>query len=335
MELFWFCTIAVLWVGYFVLEGFDFGVGMLLPVLDGDPAESPDRRRVMLTTIGPHWDGNEVWLITAGGAIFAAFPHWYATLFSGFYIPLLLVLVALIMRGVALEYRPKRSDEAWRRWCDAGIMIGSWVPAFVWGVAFTNIVVGVPIDADMEYVGGLLGLFNPLALLGGIAMAVLCLFHGALFLALKTGGALHHAARRAARRLGIPAVGLVAVWLLTVLSQRSSTMAWVLFAIAAVALVLSVLLAGGRERPAFLASCVAIAMGVASLFAALFPDVMPSTLDPAWSLTHLNAASSPLTLKIMTGAAVVITPVVLLYTGYTYWVFRRRISVEDLAEAHG
>lgn len=333
MELFWFCTIAVLWVGYFVLEGFDFGVGMLLPMLDGHGDDAEDRRRVMLTTIGPHWDGNEVWLITAGGATFAAFPNWYATLFSGFYLPLLLILVSLIVRGVSLEYRHKVATASGRRWCDRGIMFGSWVPALVWGIAFTNIVVGVPIDAHMEYAGGLLTLFNPTALLGGVAMVLLCLVHGAHFLTLKTHGGVHGEAQRLARPLGIAAVVAVGIWLVLVVAHRPGALAWALFALAAVALVASVLLAGRREGLSFAAGSVAIAAGVAALFAALFPDVMPSSLDPAWSLTYRNASSTHLTLTIMTWTAVVFTPIMLGYTAWSYWVFRRRVGVRDLTDA--
>ena len=193
----WFVLIAVLWTGYFVLEGFDFGVGMLLPVLGRDDRE----RRVMINTIGPVWDGNEVWLITAGGATFAAFPEWYATLFSGFYLPLLLILLALIVRGVAFEYRGKRARA--RPGSAAGtcaIVVGSVVPAFLWGVAFANIVRGVPLDADHEYTGSLLDLLNPYALLGGLTHARRCSsLHGAVFLALKTTGEIRDRANAARR----------------------------------------------------------------------------------------------------------------------------------------
>ena len=187
----WFALIAVLWIGYFTLEGFDFGVGMLLPVL----AEDETERRVMINTIGPVWDGNEVWVLVAGGATFAAFPEWYATLFSGFYLPLLLILVALIVRGLAFEYRAKRDNAAWRARWDLAIVIGSLVPAVLWGVAFANILRGVPIDADGEYVGGFFNLLNPYALLGGATTLLLFLTHGAVFISLKTDGRIRHAAR--------------------------------------------------------------------------------------------------------------------------------------------
>ncbi len=189
----WFLLIAVLWIGYFVLEGFDFGVGMLLPILGGsryaaDPADAEKRKRLMLTTIGPVWDGNEVWVLTAGGATFAAFPHWYATLFAGFYLPLLLILVALIVRNLGFEYRGKGESQAWRDKWDLAIVVGSFVPALLWGVAFANIVVGVPIDASMEFTGNLLTLLNPVGLLGGLTTLGLFLTHGAVYLALKADG---------------------------------------------------------------------------------------------------------------------------------------------------
>src|SRR3954454_12945868 len=197
----WFCLIAVLWIGYFTLEGFDFGVGMLLPVLAKDDRE----RRVMINTIGPVWDGNEVWLLVAGGATFAAFPEWYATLFSGFYLPLLLILLALIVRGVAFEYRAKGHGEEWKERWDAAIVIGSFVPALLWGVAFANILRGVPIDADKEYVGGFFNLLNPYALLGGAMTFLLFTAHGAMFVSLKTEGDIRRRARVAAGMTGLAA----------------------------------------------------------------------------------------------------------------------------------
>src|SRR4051794_32686972 len=192
----WFALIAVLWIGYFTLEGFDFGVGMLLPVL----SENETERRVLINTIGPVWDGNEVWVLVAGGATFAAFPEWYATLFSGFYLPLLLILVALIVRGLAFEYRAKRDDATWRARWDLAIVIGSFVPALLWGVAFANILRGVPIARNKEYVGGFFNLLNPYALLGGTTTLLLFLTHGALFVALKTDGDIRHRARALALR---------------------------------------------------------------------------------------------------------------------------------------
>ena len=205
----WFALIAVLWIGYFALEGFDFGVGMLLPVL----ARNDTERRVMINTIGPVWDGNEVWVLVAGGATFAAFPEWYATLFSGFYLPLLLILLALIVRGLAFEYRHKRSDAGWQAWWDRAIIVGSFVPAFLWGVAFANIVRGVPIDAAKTFTGNLFTLLNPFGLLGGVVTLLLFLTHGAMFLALKTDGEIRYRARSLAVRAGVAAAVASVVFL--------------------------------------------------------------------------------------------------------------------------
>jgi cytochrome d ubiquinol oxidase subunit II len=326
----WFILIAVLWVGYFVLEGFDFGVGVLLGVLGRDDRE----RRVLINTIGPVWDGNEVWVITAGGATFAAFPEWYATLFSGFYLPLLLILVALIFRGVAFEYRGKRDDPRWRRRWDWAIMGGSLLPAFLWGVAFANIVRGVALDADHEFVGTVFDLLNPFALLGGLTTLALFVTHGAIFLALKTAGEVRDRANALAGRVGLVAAALAVAFLAWSLSQRHSAAAVVLAVVAALALV-GGLLANRvrREGWAFLGTAATIAFAVACLFASLYPNVMPSTIADANSLTIHNASSTPYTLKIMTWVAVVFTPIVLIYQGWTYWVFRKRIGVRDIPEA--
>ncbi|GAA3508868.1 cytochrome d ubiquinol oxidase subunit II [Actinomadura keratinilytica] len=341
----WFTLIAVLWTGYFVLEGFDFGVGVLLPVLaprrgaaDGGAHADTDRR-VMINSIGPVWDGNEVWLLVAGGATFAAFPEWYATLFSGFYLPLLLILVALIVRGVAFEYRGKGpasgpEAERWRRNWDRAIFWGSLVPAFLWGVAFANIVRGVPIDADHHYTGDLLTLLNPYALLGGLTTLAVFTLHGAVFLALKTDGEVRWRARALLTRLAAPVVVLAAAFLAVTQIIQGKPLTWVTAAIAAVAL-LGGIAAGlrGREGWAFTGTAVAIAATVATLFGDLWPNVMPSTTDAAHSLTVHNAASSPYTLEVMTWVAVVFTPVVLGYQAWTYWVFRRRLTRQAIAPA--
>ncbi|WP_300464180.1 cytochrome d ubiquinol oxidase subunit II [uncultured Nocardioides sp.] len=326
----WFCLIAVLWVGYFALEGFDFGVGMLLPVLGREERE----RRVLINTIGPVWDGNEVWVLVAGGATFAAFPEWYATLFSGFYLPLLLILVALIVRGVAFEYRAKRDDATWRARWDLAIFWGSLLPAVLWGVAFGNIVRGVPIDADLEYVGGFFNLLNPYALLGGLTTLLLFLTHGAMYVALKTDGPIRREARSLATRSGLAAALVAVVFLVWTQVDTGSVASGVLFVLAALALLAGVAAAGSaREGWAFVGTFVTIALAVAGLFAALFPDVMPTSLADGTSLTTTNAAATAYTLKIMTGVAVVFTPIVLVYQGWTYWVFRKRISVHHIPEA--
>jgi cytochrome d ubiquinol oxidase subunit II len=324
----WFALIAILWVGYLVLEGFDFGVGILLPVIARDDRE----RRAVINTIGPVWDGNEVWVLVAGGATFAAFPEWYATLFSGFYMALFLILVALIIRGVAFEFRNKRPEHAWRRRWDAAIFVGSLLPAILWGVAFANIVGGVPLDADHEFTGDLFTLLNPYGLLGGVTTLALFVTHGAVFLALKTTGEIRVRANRLAGRVGIVAAVLAVAFLGWTQAQRGDLPSLLLSVAAAVALV-GALAANrlGREGWAFVGTAVTIGVTVVTLFVALFPDVMPSTIDPAYSLTTTNAASTPYTLGIMTVVAVIFTPIVLIYQGWTYWVFRRRIGVEHIA----
>ena len=325
----WFGLIALLWIGYFALEGFDFGVGMLLPILAKDDKE----RRVLINTIGPVWDGNEVWLLVAGGATFAAFPEWYATLFSGFYLPLLLILLALIVRGLAFEYRAKRDDDRWRSRWDQAIIIGSFVPALLWGVAFANIVRGVPIDIDGEYVGGFFNLLNPYALLGGLTTLLLFVTHGAMFISLKTDGRIRHAARDLALRVG-SATALVAVaFLLWTQLQSGNAASGVLFTTAALCLVAGlVAVRTGREGWAFLGTFLTIVAAVAGLFVALFPDVMPTTLAGGASLTTTSAAATAYTLRIMTVVAVIFTPVVLAYQGWSYWVFRQRLSVHHIPE---
>ncbi|MEQ6902533.1 cytochrome d ubiquinol oxidase subunit II [Nocardioides sp. YIM 152588] len=329
----WFILIAVLWIGYFCLEGFDFGVGMLLPVLGGKDSEAPERR-VMINTIGPVWDGNEVWVLVAGGATFAAFPEWYATLFSGFYFPLLLILVALIVRGLAFEYRAKRDDPTWRKRWDAAIFFGSVVPAFLWGVAFANILRGVKIDADLEYVGGFWELLNPYAILGGLTTTALFLVHGAMFVALKTEGPIRGEARNLAVRIGLVAAVLAVLFLVWTQIDTGSVLSAVLFVAAALSLVAGLAAAyTTREGWGFIGTFVAIALAVGGLFAALFPDVMPTSLADGTSLTTTNAAATAYTLKIMTWVAVIFTPIVLAYQSWTYWVFRKRIGVHHIPQA--
>ena len=325
MELttFWFILIAVLWTGYFFLEGFDFGVGMLL-----HPLGRTDRdRRVLINTIGPVWDGNEVWLLTAGGATFAAFPNWYASLFSGFYLALFLILIALIVRGVAFEYRGKVSTQRWKSTWDLMIAIGSWVPAVLWGVAFANIVHGVPIDADGNFTGNLFTLITPYSLLGGLTIAALCAFHGANFLALKTTGDIRDRSQSAATMLGAVAVVLGGSFLLWTQLDTGEGWTWIPLLLAAVGLVASILAGrAGRDGWAFVGTGAAIAFAIVTLFGSLYPDVLPSTTDPAYSLTVDNASSADYTLTVMTVVALVMTPVVLLYQAWTYWIFRKRVG---------
>ncbi|HET7399766.1 MAG TPA: cytochrome d ubiquinol oxidase subunit II [Intrasporangium sp.] len=340
MELstFWFIVLGVLWTGYLVLEGFDFGVGMLFPVLGGkafaaDAADAEKRRRVLLNTIGPVWDGNEVWVLTAGGATFAAFPHWYATMFSGFYLPLLLILVALILRNLGIDYRHKRPEQAWKSGWDTAIFWGSLVPALLWGIALTNVVRGLPINADKEFTGNLFTLLNPVGLLGGLVFVALFLTHGAIFVALKTDGPIRAEARGIAAKVGVVAAVLAVVLLLVLGLGNGKAASWATTVVAAGALVAALVAnARGREGWAFLGTAVTIAMAVATYFLILFPDVMPSTTNPAYDLTVANASSTPYTLTVMTVVAAVFTPIVLLYQGWTYWVFRKRLTAAHIPE---
>lgn len=325
----WFIIIAFLWTSYFFLEGFDFGVGMLLPVLGRGDVE----RRVLINTIGPVWDGNEVWFIVAGAATFAAFPEWYATLFSGFYLPLLMILLALIIRGVAFEFRGKRDEPRWRARWDKAIFWGSLVPAFLWGVAFANIVRGVPLDPSHEYVGTFFDLLNPYALLGGLTTTILFVLHGAVFVALKTSGTIRYQARRVAGIAVVAAIAAGGAFLLITQLQHGKPVTWLTVLGAAAGLLLAAAAnRAGREGWAFIGTGAAIVLAVATLFTALFPDVMPSTLGSG-GLTTVNAASTAYTLKIMTWVAAVFTPIVMIYQGWTYWVFRKRISTAHIPAA--
>ena len=327
----WFLLIAVLWTGYLILEGFDFGVGMLLPVLGRRDKD----RRVMINTIGPVWDGNEVWLLTAGGATFAAFPEWYATMFSGFYLALLLILLALIVRVVAFEWRGKINDDAWRRRSDWALIIGSWVPAVLWGVAFANLVRGVELDASHQYVGGFFALLNPFALLGGAMTALVFLTHGAIFLALKSGGDVRDRAGALAGRLAPVTLVVAAAWAVWAQIAYSVTWTWTAVVVAAASLVATVLTTRARrEGWAFVASAVTILAAVVLIFGSLYPDVVPA-FDTANSLTVTNASSSHYTLTVMTWVAAVLVPFVLLYQGWTYWVFRKRVFATHIPDHVG
>jgi cytochrome d ubiquinol oxidase subunit II len=329
LETLWFVLIAVLWAGYLFLEGFDFGVGMLLPVL----ARDEEQRRQVIGTIGPVWDGNEVWLLVAGGATFAAFPEWYATLFSGFYLALFLILLALIVRGVAFEFRAKHDTLRWRGTWDAAIVAGSLVPALLWGVAFANMVRGVALDADGEFVGSFWDLLNPYALLGGLATLLLCAAHGAVFLSLRTTGDVRDRARALARPLWgavVLAGGGFIAWTLARSAADGDLAPLALaagIATAAAAVAATVLAARRREGWAFAAGGAAVVMLVVTLFATLWPNVLNSSGDPGLALSIAEAASTNYTLGVMTVVAAVLTPVVLAYQAWTYWVFRRRVGL--------
>lgn len=319
---FWFVVLVVFWTGFLVLEGFDFGVGMLLPVIGKSEAE----RRAMITTLGPLWDGNEVWVLVAGGAMFAAFPEWYATLFSGFYLALFLILVALIIRGIGIEYRNKRGDLPWRSRMDVMIAVGSLLPAILWGVAFANIVQGVPIDADKHVTGDLFTLLNPFGLLGGLTTLLLFVTHGLYYLTLKTEGEIRERARTLSLPVGLAAAVVAVLFLLWANQIRGDVLSTAVAVLAALAWLVALGAARiRREGVAFAGSALTIGLAVASLFLALFPDVMPSTTDPAFSLTTTNASSTEYTLTIMTIVAVLFVPVVLIYQGWTYYVFRKRV----------
>ena len=333
LAVLWFWIVAFLFVGYFVLDGFDFGVGMSLPFLAKDDTD----RRVLINTIGPVWDLNETWVIVAGASLFAAFPEWYATLFSGFYLALLLILVALIARGVSFEYRHQRPEAEWKRRFDWMIIVGSAVPALLWGVAFANIVQGVPLDADHNYTGTLFDLLNPYALLGGLTTLLLFFTHGVVFAALKTDGEIRERARRLAARAGVLTIVVAAAFLLWTGFAHGTAWFWGLAAVAALALIGGWLANGrGAERTAFALMAVTIGAAVFALFAALFPDVMPASNDPANSLTIANASSTPYTLTVMSWTALIFLPLILAYQGWTYWVFRKRVTRQtiDAAAVH-
>lgn len=326
----WFVLITVLFSGFFFLEGFDYGVGMLLPFLGKNDTE----RRIIINAIGPVWDGNEVWMITAGGALFAAFPHVYATLFSGFYMALFLMLMALIVRGVAFEFRSKDENPAWRNAWDWMIFIGSIVPALLWGVAVTNLIKGVPIDGNMHYVGTFFDLLSPYTLLGGLAFLLVFLFHGALFLTLKVEERLVERIRQTAVTVGIAAaiafLGLLALSYVHT-DLFTSSLAGTAFWGAALLFVAGYFLAWRRKYGwGFTLSGLSVILTTVAFFAGLFPRFMVSSLNPEWSLTIHNASSSAYTLKIMTIAALTLVPVVLVYQIWTYWVFRKRVTAKSL-----
>ncbi|WP_019813970.1 cytochrome d ubiquinol oxidase subunit II [Saccharomonospora saliphila] len=327
----WFCVIAVFWLGYLFLEGFDFGVGMVLPVLGRDDTE----RRVLINTIGPVWDGNEVWLIVAAGATFAAFPAWYAGLFSGAYLPLLVVLLALIGRGVAFEYRGKVDSARWRAVWDRVIVVGSAVPPLGVGLLLATTVFGLPLDADGDRIGSVFEAVRWETLLGGLAVTGFSLVHGAAFLALKTEGGLRERARRLAVRLAPVALVPIVVFPVAVVARHGAD--WTLapaIAVPAAGLVAVQRLVAGREGQAFTALAVLITATAVTLFGALYPDVLPSTTDPAHSLTVHTASSGDYTLEIMSWLALFGAPAVLVYQGWTYWVFRTRIGTRHIPKAH-
>ncbi|HWF69914.1 MAG TPA: cytochrome d ubiquinol oxidase subunit II [Mycobacterium sp.] len=344
----WFVILAALFLGFFILEGFDFGVGMLMAPLGRAAKGNPEaHRRTVLNTIGPVWDGNEVWLITAGAAMFAAFPKWYATLFSALYLPLLAILFGMILRAVAIEWRGKIDDTQWRTWADVGIAAGSWLPGILWGVAFAILVRGLPVDAHSRVHLSFSDVINPYTVLGGVTTGALFLFHGAVFVVLKTAQGVREDALRFATVLSLPVTVLVAAFGLWTQLAYGKGWTWLVLAVAgaaqlaAVGLVwrqwvgLKVMTGNPREGWTFVCTTVVVAAVVVLVFGALYPNLVPSTLNPDWSVTIYNGSSTPYTLKIMTWAALIFTPLVMVYQGWTYWVFRQRISAEGIPASIG
>jgi cytochrome bd ubiquinol oxidase subunit II len=324
---FWFLLIGFMFASYFMLEGFDFGVGALLPVLGKDDIG----RRVMINTIGPVWDANETWLVLAAGAMFAAFPAWYATAFSAYYLPLLVILGALIARGLAFEFRGKKDEAQWRRRWDRCIVLGSIVVPLLWGAFFANLVRGLPIDARGDYAGGILDVFSPYAILGGLAVLSMFITHGAIFLTLKTSGGIRHDARELGSRIAVGTVILLAAFLSWTIASDGDARSAIL-AIAVVAGVAGAAVANARSRDgvAFSLMAGAIVLLVATYLSLLYPNVMASTMDPADNLTIANASSSPYTLTLMSWVALIIVPFVLAYQAWSYWVFRKRLSRDHI-----
>lgn len=328
LQTIWFILIAVLWMGFFFLEGFDFGVGMLLPFLGKDDTE----RRSIINTIGPHWDGNEVWLLTAGGATFAAFPHWYATLFSGFYLALFLLLVGLIIRGVGFEFRSKDKNPKWRALWDWCIFTGSALPAFLLGVAFANLAKGVPINANMMFTGNLLTLLNPYGLLGGLTLIAVFLLHGINFLNLKLTGELLERSRNLAPKIWLVAFVFLSSLMITTLLitdgyAKHGVRALLSPFLAIILLLLAgILLQKKREGWSFVLTGMSVLLVPVTYFLILYPRVMISSTDPKFSLTIFNASSSTYTLNLMSIVALIFVPLVLAYQIWSYWVFRKRLE---------
>ena len=334
----WFGLIAVLFLGFFILEGFDFGVGMLMEPLarvgTGDPET---HRRAALNTIGPVWDGNEVWLITAGAGMFAAFPGWYATVFSTLYLPLLAILFGMIVRSVAIEWRGKIDDPKWRALADFGVAAGSWLPAVLWGVAFAVLVRGLPVDANGHVHLSIGDVLNAYTLLGGLATGGLFLLYGAVFVALKTSGPIRDDAHRFAVWLSLPVTGLVAVFGLWTQLAHGKSWTWAVLAVAVIAQLAAVAVIWWRASDgwAFLCIALVVAAVVILLFGSLYPNLVPSTLNEQWNLTIYNASSTPYTLKIMTWVTAFFAPLTVVYQAWTYWVFRQRISTDQIPPSIG
>ena len=328
LETLWFLAVTVLWTGFFVLEGFDFGVGMLAHVVGRDEEE----RRAAMATVGPFWDANEVWLVVAAAAIFAAFPVWYATMFSAFYLALVLLLVALILRGVAFEFRDRSENPRWRRTWDAVRGIASLLAPFLIGVALANLLAGLPIDGQQEFTGSLSDLFQPYAVVAGITLVLLCLLHGATFLALKTDGDLRARAQRAGDLVAVPAVvaAIVFAGYAHYEANAGAVPGVLTLGLPGLVIASAVLLRHRRDGWAFVVTAVAMATAVLMTFDNLYPRVMVSSTSSANDLTISNSASGHYTLVVITVIALVFLPLVIGYQSWTYWVFHGRVrGAED------
>lgn len=330
LNVIWFILISVLFCGFFFLEGFDYGVCILMPFL----GKNDEEKRTLINSIGPFWDGNEVWLITAGGAMFAAFPVWYATMFSGYYLALFLILIALIFRGVAFEFRGKVESKAWKKTWDLALFLGSLVPALLWGVAFSNLLRGVPINSSQNYVGGFFDLISIYSLVAGLTGLVFFIYHGSVFITLKTKGIIMDRAKALTLKLGFATLILwVVLVVLTAMETDlfNSKLAIVFLVLGTLALGISIYFMNSKKSgKALISNGIAVISAVASLFAGLYPNVMVSSIDSKFNLTISNASSSPYTLKIMTIVAITLVPVVLIYQGWTYWIFRKRVTPDKL-----
>jgi cytochrome d ubiquinol oxidase subunit II len=324
---FWFIVIAILWTGFFVLEGFDFGVGMLHSVVGRNDAE----RRAAINTIGPLWDGNEVWLIVAGAAMFAAFPGWYATMFSGMYLALVLLLAALIVRGVAFEFRGKHDDPRWRRTWDVSLTVGSVLAPLLIGVALADLLRGLPINSSQDFTGSFWDLLQPYALWTGVTLVFVCALHGATFLCLKTTGEMRERSELVARRVAPVTAAFVIGFVIWTHVTASTTFFLNVIELVAILAVLAAvpLVYARRDGFAFSATTVTIASCIVAIFVDLYPNVMVSSTNAAYNLTVHNTASTPYSLKAMTVVVVIFLPLVLVYQAWTYYVFRKRISASD------
>jgi cytochrome d ubiquinol oxidase subunit II len=327
---FWFILIAVLWTGFFILEGFDFGVGMLHSAVGRNDAE----RRAAINTIGPLWDGNEVWLIVAGAAMFAAFPGWYATMFSAFNLALVLLLAALIARGLSFEYRGKRDSPHWRRTWDVLLTVSSLLAPLLIGLALGDLLAGLPINSAQNYTGSFWDLFQPYGVYTGVTFVLICALHGATFLSLKTTGEMHDRSRTMARRIAPATAAAVtgfAIWTHVAHSDTFFLNPVELLAILAVLAALW-LVYEPRDGSAFAATTVTMASAVVAIFTGLYPNVMVSSTSAANNLTAYNTASPAYPLKIMSVVAIILLPVVLTYQAWTYYVFRRRVSAREFEQ---